>query len=178
MLSSDDVNTTDSTIKFIIDAWYQNNMTSYTSKLEDTIFCNDRSIRALNGWNPNGGSKTGYLQFKNYSINSDLSCTNETDKFSLANAKAQLTYPVGLMTSSEMYLLNNDNLRKTGQIYWLASPRYFSNGYANGSNVYASGNLYYSIVNNTYGVRPSVSLATGTLYTSGDGSMASPYIVE
>ena len=131
MLSSDDVNTTDSTIKSIIDAWYQNNMTSYTSKLEDTIFCNDRSIRALNGWNPNGGSTTGgHLQFKEYNVTSDLSCTNITDKFSVSNSSAQLTYKVGLMSSPEMNIMNNSNALKTGQYYWLASPYYFIYNYA------------------------------------------------
>ena len=58
MLSADNVNQTNSDIKATIDNWYQSNMTSYTSKLEDTIFCNDRSISNLGGWNPNGGSKT------------------------------------------------------------------------------------------------------------------------
>ena len=37
----DTANTTDSTIKTVIDTWYKNNMTSYTSQLEDTAFCND-----------------------------------------------------------------------------------------------------------------------------------------
>ena len=27
----------------MIDNWYKTNMTSYTDKLEDTVFCNDRN---------------------------------------------------------------------------------------------------------------------------------------
>ena len=41
-------NTTDSTIKRVIDTWYQTNMTEFTEKLEDTIWCNDRSSRIDN----------------------------------------------------------------------------------------------------------------------------------
>ena len=40
---------TDSTIKTYIDDWYSKNMTSYTNKLEDTIWCNDRSISSTSG---------------------------------------------------------------------------------------------------------------------------------
>ena len=35
----------------IIDTWYENKMTEYTDKIEDTIYCNDRSIIDLGGWN-------------------------------------------------------------------------------------------------------------------------------
>ena len=180
MLYDDNINTTNSTIKTGIDAWYKRYMTGYTSKLEDTIFCNDRSIKTLNGWNPDGGSVTSYLQFKNYSLNSDLSCTNTIDKFSLSNSNAQLTYPVGLLTYPETYLLNNNNIRKTGQSYWLASPSSFSNDYyyAVGRNVYSAGFLSNIYVYNARGVRPAVSLTPGTEYASGNGSMADPYVVE
>ncbi len=109
---------------------------NYTDYLEDTIFCNDRSIRSLNGWNPNGGSVSSYLQFKEYNVTSDLSCANVTDQFSTQNEKAKLTYPVGLMTSPEMNLLGNNDLRETGEWYWLASPGYFVNGNAVGRHVY------------------------------------------
>ena len=153
-------------------------MTSYTSKLEDTIFCNDRSIKALNGWNPNGGSVTSLLHFKNYSLNSDLSCTNTIDKFSLTNTKAQLTYPVGLLTSSEAYMLNNNNIRKTGQGWWLASPYNFNNYNADERYVDATGYNSYNNVSGSFGLRPVISLKPGTEYVSGTGSMADPYVVE
>ena len=82
MLYANDVNKNDSTIKAYIDSWYENNLASYEDKLEDTVFCNDRSISKLNGWNPNGGDATQYLQFKNYSTsNQSLACANEKSKF-------------------------------------------------------------------------------------------------
>ena len=177
MLRADNVNQTNSTIKTAIDNWYQTNMTNYTSKLEDTIFCNDRSISNLGGWNPNGGSTSTTLQFKNYSSNSDLSCTNTTDKFSLANTKAKLTYPVGLLTYPETYLLNNDNVRKTGQTYWLGSPNNFGGDSSYERYVLTSGNNNNNIVSNSNGIRPAVSLAKNTIYTSGSGSKSDPYII-
>ena len=178
MLSADNVNQTDSTIKTYIDNWYQSNMISYTNKLEDTIFCNDRSISDLAGWNPNGGNKNGTLGFKNWYTNSDLSCTNITDKFSVGNNKAKLTYPVGLLTAPETYLLNNDNLRKTEKYYWLGSPYNFYNDNAFECVIAMSGYNSAYLVNYTYGVRPVVSLKPGTEYTSGTGSKSDPYVVQ
>ena len=84
MLYANDVNKNDSTIKAYIDSWYENNLASYEDKLEDTVFCNDRSMsnESLNGWNPNGGSTSTYLNFKNYSTsNQSLACANEKSKF-------------------------------------------------------------------------------------------------
>jgi hypothetical protein len=87
------------------------------------------------------------------------------------------------MTSPEMNLLGGNDIRKTGSYYWLLSPYCFRGYYAYVNNVYSFGafnNNYVSngLVDNAYGVRPSVSLTTGTEYSSGDGSMSNPYIVD
>ena len=172
-------NTTNSTMKSGVDAWYKKYLLEdYDDYIEDTIFCNDRSIRALNGWNPDGGMTNAYLQFKEYSVTSDLSCTNTTDQFSISNNNAKLTYKVGLMSSPEANILNNSNARKTGQWYWLASPYYFYSFSAGGRVVSASGGMSYDYVNDAGGVRPAVSLTPGIEYSDGDGSMANPYIVD
>ena len=49
------------------------------------------------------------MYFKNYSLNNDLSCANETDQFSVSNNKAKLTYPVSLATHEELYTLTQIN---------------------------------------------------------------------
>ena len=179
MLHDNGVNQVNSTMKSGVDAWYKHYLLEdYDDYIEDTIFCNDRSIRALNGWNPDGGSTTAYLQFKEYNVTSDLSCTNTTDQFSISNNNAKLTYKVGLMSSPEMNILNNSNARKTGQYYWLASPYFFVSSGAFGRYVDTSGYMDSSYVNSTRGVRPAVSLTPGIEYSDGDGSMANPYKVE
>ena len=176
MLSSENVNRTNSTMKSGLDAWFKRYMLDYSDYLEDTIFCNDRSIKALNGWNANGGSISSFLQFTGYS-STNLSCSNITDQFSVSNDKAKLVYKVGLMSNPEMDILGNSNVRKTGQYYWLASPGYFG-GNAFGRNVGSNGSLLNRSVNYAYGVRPAVSLASGTEYSDGDGSMEKPYKIN
>ncbi|MBQ6477266.1 MAG: hypothetical protein IJI43_02390 [Bacilli bacterium] len=183
MFSVYNVNQTNSYIKTYVDNWYQSNMTSYTNKLEDTIFCNDRSIDNLGGFNPNGGLTNGRLQFKNYGYtNSDLTCTNITDKFCVSNTKAKLTYPVGLLTFPEVYILTNNvsssTLRNSGSDYILATPSYIR-----GRDVYirfvaADGHVQGYAAEISQGVRPVISLKFGTKYISGSGSKSDPYIVQ
>ena len=74
--------------------------------------------------------------------------------------------------------MNNSSAQKTGQAYWLASPRCFDSGSARVRNVGTNGYMDGYGVGYTYGVRPAVSLTPGTRYSDGDGSMANPYIVE
>ena len=181
MLYADDVNKDDSTIKKYIDSWYESNIKDkYDNKLEDTVFCNDRSILKLNGWDPNGGDTTQDLQFKNYDTsNQSLACINETDSFSMSNPKARLEHPIGLLSAPELrlasygisYYFNN------GQSVWLASPDYF-NSYSAHVWLANSAGFTDDLVNYSKGVRPSVSIKPGTSYSSGDGSYTSPFVID
>ena len=189
MLYNDEVNKKDSLIKTYIENWYENNMTSYSDYLEDTIFCNNRSQINLDtvGWNPNGGHVGMDMRFKEYrnsGVNppNDLSCEKETDKFSTLNEKAKLKYKVGLMTSSEMALLNNGLLRNIGETYWLISPtNYWFNSSALNNTIstskYYTGTLNTGLVTKELAVRPAISIKPGTIYTAGDGSTENPYVI-
>ena len=175
MLSADNVNRINSNVKQKIDEWYDLYMTEYTEALEDTIFCNDRSISNIGGWNPNGGSKNENLHFKNYGSNANLSCPNITDRFSMSNNKAHLPFPVGLLTWPETVLLNNRDLNKTDFEYWINAPFNFYCNYSNHWGIDNYGNISEDNVDFSSGVRPVVSLKTNTEYSSGDGSKNNPY---
>ena len=178
-------NTTDSKIKTNVDAWYSEVFanTQFESKIDDTIYCNDRSYDtrsgytfAESGWNDNGGNTNKGLYFKEYAITSDLSCTNVTDRFSVSNNQAKLTYPIALPTTPEMNLIGNSSIRSATTQYWLMSPLYVTlsrriqNGWVDTALNYGMGE--------SYTLRPAISLVKGTNYTSGDGSTTSPYIVD
>ena len=185
MLYADNVNTKDSTIKAYIDSWYESNLASYEDRLEDTVFCNDRSMsnESSNGWNPNGGSTSTDLDFKYFNDNNQsLECTNANDKFTVesGNGNGALTYPVGLLTVSEATLANyaSSNYLNSGQEFWLVSPCYFLDNY--NTRVRLDPSAYYKSANvrDTKGARPSVSLKPGTEFKSGDGSFTNPFVIE
>ena len=183
MLYADDVNKNDSIIKAYIDSWYESNIKDkYDKKLEDTVFCNDRKILNLNGWNPNGGDTTEYLYFKNFGAsNQSLVCANETDGFSMSNPKAKLSYPIGLLSVPELVLSGYSNAEghyfNNSLNVWLASPL-IGGSYVNYVFVTNVGGFMGLDGNGSAGVRPSVSIKPGTSFSSGDGSYTSPFVIE
>ena len=180
MLYADDVNKNDSTIKTYIDDWYKSNLAIYEDKLErDAVFCNDRSILSLGGWNPDGGSTTSNysLRFKNFNSVTSLVCANEIDRFSHSNSKAYLKYPIGLLSAPELRLAGygSSHYFNNGQYVWLGSPNFFNyNAYVSEVD---SGGWTNTIVNYTFGVRPSVSLKPKTYFSSGNGSFTNPFVI-
>ena len=191
MLYDNDVNIDNSDIKTYIDTWYVNNMTNYTDKLEDTEFCYDRSIsnKSSNGWNPNGGGPTRGIYFKNgrYNANTNysLACENKTDTFTvnISNGNGALIYPVGLLTRPELLLASKDlstsiHYLISGSEYWLASPDEISVDEARYNYVSSKGINYDMYVSSPYGVRPVISLKSGTEISLGDGSYTNPFVIN
>ena len=186
-------NENNSTIKTAIDEWYKNNMTDYTSQLEDTVFCNDRSYDiSESALNKDYSNSSITLYFSSYQrIYSDykptLKCTNTNDKFTVetSNGNGALTYPVGLLTVDEMEYAgavsdsNTSFYLYTGSYYWTLSPYYFANSAIWGFFLYPKGSLgigaFYSLP--SYGVRPSISLKQGTAISGGSGTAEDPFIV-
>ena len=185
-------NTTDSTIKTIIDNWYKDNLnTNYGKYLSTTaVYCNDRSTSD----NTNFGAYTRLDTNKTPSYD----CATKEDKFTVDSTvgNGKLTYPIALMTADEVsfaggvtgikaptwYYYNSVNGSSTGSTYWwLLSPYDWFGGFAyvfyvNGSD--SPGRLYYSYVNDTYGVRPVISLKSCIKYSTGKGSASDPYTIK
>ncbi len=110
-------NTNDSTIKTQIDNWYKTYLSNYTNYLQDSIYCNDRSITPIDSFeetemtgNGTGTLNTAYSGFTRYLINNpktpSLKCTNANDRFTVSteNGNGALTYSIGLITMDEALL--------------------------------------------------------------------------
>ena len=185
-----DNNTTDSTIKTSVDSWYKTNIenTGFASYLEDTIFCNDRSISQKSGWDPDGGDTTSFLYFGSYNraYSPSLTCSRDADKFttSTSNGNGKLTYPVGMLTSDEVRLSggtsssNSSYYLYSGSRYWLGAPYDFRGSRSVVFSVDSGGYLVSYSVYGAGGVRPSISLRPGTEISAGDGSYENPYVVQ
>ena len=177
--------TDDSTIKTAIDDWYKTNMMSYTSQLEDTVFCNDRSYTT-------SGSSLYFGAYTRLYTNKTptLKCQNAKDKFTVntSNGNGTLTYSIGLITADEIAyaggVYGSSNANKTfylytGQDYWALSPCFFPGAIAGEFSLRSAGNLDGDVsVNVSFGVRPSVSLGLGVMVTSGSGTSTDPFIVK
>ena len=185
-------NTTDSTIKTIIDKWYKDNLnTNYGKYLSTTaVYCNDRSTSD----NTYFGAYTRLVTNKTPSYD----CATTEDKFTVDSTvgNGKLTYPIALMTADEIsyaggvfvknaetwYYKNSANESSTGSNYWwLMSPYSWEGSYAYGFSVSGSfdpGYLDYNGVRGVYGVRPAVSLKSCVKISGGDGSASAPYTIK
>ena len=190
-------NTNSSTIKGVIDTWYRDNLnTNYGKYISTTaVYCNDRS-------NPAGGYNTGntsfyYGAYTRLKTNKTPSydCATTEDKFTVdtSTGNGKLTYPIALMTADEVsfaggvylknaetwYYYNSANGSSTGStLWWLLSPNGWYGSSASVFIVFGSslpGYLSNSGVNDTYGVRPVISIKGENLWKSGDGTASSPY---
>ena len=175
--ADESINVYNSAIKGYLDNWYKKNLTTHASYLDsNAVYCNDRSIINLGGWNSNGTSLTETLNFYQYNVNNNLNCVNVTDRFSTINSKAKLDYPIGILTEPERTLMTNA-YTNIEQNYWALSPRYFSATYANVRYVYTSGGSSYNLVHYSNGVRAVITLKPSTILVDGTGTYTDPYIV-
>ena len=201
-------NVTDSTAKEKIDAWYLSNMTGVTNKLEDTIWCNDRSIAIYNGWSKTGKINGSNADYKNYSLlfsphersNSasetstvknqpSLDCVNKNDAFTVSNINGnkKLTYPVALITEDELALAGNLASRITGGLnHYYISDSYLEDGsswsmspyYFKDNSAYESNSIGNNVSSSYFGLRPVISIKPGQLITKGSGIVTDPYVIE
>ena len=193
-------NINDSNIKTYIDNWYNANLKDYAYALEDTIYCNDRSITpvdSLMGITLTGTGKgienTAYSNLKRNYIDHtpSLKCANKNDRFTVNNSigNAKLTNPIALITSDEVimggafsidpinnfYIKNTDFYLYNGDWYWTMTP-FAAAGGAPVDGVNSDGLLDSVIVDGTLGARPVVSLSSDAI-SGGKGTMNDPWIV-
>ena len=186
-------NTTDSPIKTKLDSWYKTNLTSYTSKLADETFCNDRSITSGSGYLTTPTTLYGAYTRLQDGKKPSLKCSQNNDKFKMSNESAKLNYPVALITADEValaggrgyynggYSPNSNYYLYNGNYFWTLSPSHFTSNYslARVWFVIPSGSLYpWYRVTYSIGVRPVINLGANTLITKGDGSSLNPFVVS
>jgi hypothetical protein len=182
-------NTNNSNAKDKIDTWYVANLSSYTSKLEDTIWCNDRSIGDYGGWNQQGnGAFLRYSpDFRVKTLNDvpptnpTLVCANKNDRFTVNNTNGNraLTHPIALLTSDEIRLAGiNGYLKSGGASYWTMTPSSIYNNSVLGFSVTSYGLSDSYGITPSHGLRPSISIKPGQLITKGTGTVEDPYVIE
>ena len=186
-----------STIKGILDQWYQNNLTSVSDKIDGNAgFCGDRqpstSTSSSNGSGGTGTTTTYYGAYVRLFGNNKaptFECTNESDLYTTSGSEQgnkALMYPIGLISLDEAwyaggYTSNNTSYYLyTGQDYWAMSPCSFNatGSYAYVFRVGSNGYLTGSTVDYTFGVRPVVNLKADTQFSAGDGTSETPFVVS
>ncbi len=190
-------NENDSEIKKTVDNWFKDNLLDQKNKLEDAVWCNDRSISSggylddsdltLNsGYSYLSGYKKIYVTYKP-GLKDEEACPNKNDRFTVSDTtkgNGEITYPVGLITVDEVIVANGINgfgsksYLYTGEYYWILSPYDF---WADSYRVLffnTTGGIAYNLPQQLRGVRPTIVLKNGTVATSGKGTASEPFVIS
>ena len=172
---------TNAPIKTTLENWYNSNIgnnTTYSSKIADGKYCNDRNVQSGQSWASAPSSTFYYAAYKRIYTDRapSLSCAS-LDTYSLKVGLItadEVMYAGGLNTNNTSYYLYN------GQNYWTMSPNWWDGTYAVVFCVYSDGYLGSWYVNNaSLGVRPVINLKADTLFASGGtGTRTNPYVVS
>ena len=201
-------NTNKSTILTNLETWYTNNLTTYTDKLADTIWCNDKSTFTTFTSGSKYGTglgyadnKTGYGTFNriygggaSYASPS-LICPNDNNggklsKFTVSdtsNGNGKLTYKIGLLTADEIAFagamtgVHNQSTylqENSAGAFWWLLSPFQFDG----NSIYIYG-VYSGVLGAIesiveYGLRPAISLVSTVTISSGTGTSEDPYVVN
>lgn len=194
-----------STIKKYLDEWYKTNLNTYTNKLEDAIWCNDRSDTSSTYGGYTYGAYLRVERAKNPRVKVEEACpAGNVDRYTVKGlgneyGNANLDYSIGLLTADEVALggyvassstVATSSYLHSGESYFTMSP-HSSGGSPFNANVFFVSNIgylgsittasyYYSGINhdNVRAVRPSIVLKNTTKITGGDGTASKPYLVD
>ena len=191
-------NTNNSTILTNLEAWYTNNLKTYESVIDDTVWCNDKTNVTDTSYNPSsyGGNATGlgygtnvtYYGATQRLVGTSGSAGGTGPSLKCNGELSKINSKVGLITADELayagyvYKQNNTTTylqeNATDTYWWSLSPYSFDGGDARVWRVRGGngdfGNYY---VSGAIGVRPSISLKSTTNVT-GNGTSEDPYIIE
>ena len=190
-------NTNKSTILTNLETWYTNNLKTYESVIDDTVWCNDKTNVTDTSYNPWGysnvtglgyGTNVTYYGATQRLVGTSGSAGGTGPSLKCNGELSKINSKVGLITVDELayagyaYAKNNTTTylqeNATDTYWWSLSPYIFDGGHA--GVWYVSGSIGYfdlSYVDSTDGVRPSISLKSTTNVT-GEGTSSTPYIIS
>ncbi len=188
-------NTNKSTILTNLETWYNNNLKTYESVIDNSVWCNDKTNvtdTTYNPWNMSNVNGLGYGKNVTYygatqRLISTSGSTGGTGPSLKCNGElSKITSKIGLITADELafagyggglgntttYLQEN----ATDDWWWSLSPYGFFFGSHAGVWVVHGSSGYFerSYVLDARGVRPSISLKPSTNVT-GNGTSDTPY---
>ncbi len=188
-------NTNKSTILENLETWYKNNLTTYEKVIADTVWCNDKTNVTDTtydpwGWTPNGygyGTNVTYYGATQRLVSTSNSAGGTGPSLKCTGELSKINSKVGLITADELafagyaFRLQNSTTylqENAADDWWSLSPGDFNGSHAvvwdvNGSN----GRFGSDTVEDTYGLRPSISLKSTTNVT-GEGTSSSPFVVK
>ena len=196
-------NTNKSTILTNLETWYNNNLKTYESVIDDNVWCNDKTNVTdttykplwgdVNGLGLGYGKNVTYYGATKRLVSTSNSAGGTGPSLKCNGELSKINSKVGLITADELafagYAYNIRNTvtylkENTSGEWWSLSPSDYISIYANVWTVRSYGTYFTTGhggtggggVHDSYGVRPLISLKSTTNVT-GNGSSDKPYKV-
>lgn len=184
----------DSSIKGIIDTWYETNIenTGLSKYVADTAYCidgtsfYDKEGQIINSKDEADYYYTSYVNLKTKK-NPSLLCSSMDDYYTVSELQignGELKYPIALISSNEVAYAGGvsevENLNfylNTNQNYWTIDPYSYENDIAYLVNINANGSINSQESTVQAVARPVLSLASH-VYLTGTGTLDDPYKLE
>ena len=180
-------NTTNSSIKEVLDGWYHNELLNYANQINtEGGFCGDR---VSSNWSSQPNGEIYYEAYERLYDNKipTLKCSNSLDLYTVSGSSEgnkALTNPIGLITADEVAMaggvydeINTSYYLNNNTDYWTMSPFYVESSTAHMFYVRSNGSLRNIWPDSELGVRPVINLKADATIKSGNGTSSTPYEV-
>ena len=171
-----------SNIEGYLNAWYQDTMMDYDNKIEENMYCSDRSeIDERNHYEQTYYSSWTHIYgiYNNIEINNGYWFTPTVS----CNSNDEVDAKVALLTIDEYVLAGGDtscqnNYLLKGYYYWTMSPIGYDGTSAKVYRVNYDGSIGYTTSHDIRAVVPVITLKANTTIASGNGTSEHPYVID
>ena len=195
------MNVNDSNVLVVLKNWYNQTFTDDDkNKLEDVIWCNDKSINAgsTTGYGTTETYYSGYYRISNNSLTPSLKCPNGsgtnaaisrfTSEDVIYGNGVLNGYKIGLLTADEVAfagltaddnnILINRSYLMSSDVWWTMTPMAYNGDSAKVYAVDAFGTIRgYAVNDSSIAIRPSITLSP-KVSASGAGTVNNPFVVK
>ena len=181
------VNYANSPVKTVVDDWYNANLSDYSAVIKPSLFCLDTSYQTMVS---SGNYGVTVYYFGSY-IRNGKDSDGYTPEF-ICDSQYTKEYNIGLISGDEIafaggvfntvntnYYLYNSSINVN---WWSLSPSYYDSSLGTVGMLLVNGNNGYfydwpngSTVENSYGIRPVITLDTDRI-SGGSGILGDEYI--
>ena len=178
--------------KQTVDKWYEDNLISFASYIEDTPYCEMKKLSSP--FNAKTANISNYGDFRlSYRQEFNKGICDKESAYTVSSTigNGALRYPIAILNNDDLYYTGEEGgfsfMEKTST--WVMNPLFYtlSSTEEGGYGAFLSTTNYYDGGFNVCGgdtsgckanIRPAISLKPGVDISSGDGTKSNPYVIR
>lgn len=182
-----------SAIKQTVDKWYEDNLMSYESFIEDTPYCETKTFKTELDVKTINISGYGKFEIK-YGPDFNNGICSKANAYTVSSSigNGALKYPIAILNSDDLYYAGEESGYSfiDSPASWVMNPKFhtlvpideggrgaflYTTGYWDGGGFEYSGG---DNAGNAASVRPAISLKSDVDISGGNGTKENPYVIK